>query len=236
MQRFGRISEIDPAAPASWRGRVFLTLDIDWAHDEVLAECVDLVEAAGVPATWFVTHDTPMLARLSANPRFELGLHPNFNPLLAGDASGGGAADVLQRLQALVPEAKSVRSHSLVQSTGLARLFRDAGLTHECNHFIPVQAGIALKPWTLWTGLVKVPHGWEDDLACAYGVGLPADAPTGSLQVYDFHPIHVFLNTRTLDHYERTRPLHNRPAELRDHRQAGEGTRTWLQRLLEDRA
>ena len=166
MQRFGRISEIDPAAPASWRGRVFLTLDIDWAHDEVLAECVDLVEAAGVPATWFVTHDTPMLARLSANPRFELGLHPNFNPLLAGDASGGGAADVLQRLQALVPEAKSVRSHSLAQSTGLARLFREAGLTHECNQFVAAQAGIALKPWALWTVLVKVPHFWEDDLAC----------------------------------------------------------------------
>lgn len=236
IQRFGRIREIDPAVDATWRGRVFLTLDIDWAHDEVLAESIDRVEAAGVAATWFVTHDTPLLARLRANPAFELGIHPNFNPLLAGDTRAADSAEaVLRRLLALVPEARSVRSHSMTQSTGLLDMFRQAGLTHDCNHFVPHQAGIALRPWALWHGLTKVPYFWEDDLACAYGTALPpADSPAlAGLQVYDFHPIHVFLNTEDLDRYERTRPLHRQPAELRAHRHAGAGVRTWLDQLLQ---
>ncbi|HEX2544606.1 MAG TPA: hypothetical protein VHL79_07000 [Ramlibacter sp.] len=232
MERFGRISEIDPGAERTWQDRVFLTLDIDWAHDEVLAACIDLVEQAGVAATWFITHDTPLLQRLVANPRFELGIHPNFNPLLAGETAMKPEA-VLERLLGLVPQARSVRSHSLVQSTGLHQLFAARGLTHDCNHYVPHQSGIALRPWPLWTGLVKVPHFWEDDLACAYGVGLPEGPATAGLQVYDFHPIHVFLNTETLERYERTRPLHRSPRELLAHRHAGAGTRTWLLQLLE---
>lgn len=235
--RFGRIGEIDPADEASWNGRVFLTLDIDWAHDEVLADCIDLVEAAGVAATWFVTHDTPLLARLRANPRFELGLHPNFNPLLDGTAPvGEDAKAVLARLQALVPQARAVRSHSMTQSTGLLDLFKAAGLTHDCNHFVPFQSGIPLRPWSLWTGLIKVPYGWEDDLACAWGIGLPPPGtlPAAGLRVYDFHPIHLFLNTETLERYERTRHLHRQPTELRVHRHHGAGARNWLQRLLEE--
>ena len=53
--RTGTLSRIDPADESTWRGKVFLTLDLDWAHDEVVRECIDLVERAGVHATWFVT-------------------------------------------------------------------------------------------------------------------------------------------------------------------------------------
>ena len=67
-ENFGRVSEIQPASPETWRNRLFLTFDIDWACDEVLADTVRLVEAAGVMATWFVTHDTPLLERLITSP------------------------------------------------------------------------------------------------------------------------------------------------------------------------
>lgn len=237
MEKFGRISEIDPGVEHTWKGRVFLTLDIDWAHDEVLCDCMDLVERAGVAATWFVTHDTPLMARLKGNARFELGVHPNFNPLLSDDApAAGGPKAILQTLLALVPGAKTVRSHSLVQSTGLLKMFGAAGLTHDCNHYVPHQSCVALRPWKLWDGLVKVPHFWEDDLACAYGDGLPVGPACEGLQVYDFHPIHVFLNTEKLDRYERTRQLHRLPNQLLQHRHSGRGTRTWLESLLEQAA
>src|SRR5688572_22770431 len=91
-ERFGRISEIRPDDEASWRDRIFLTIDIDWASDEVIADTAALVEEAGVAATWFVTHDTPQIGRLRANPLFELGIHPNFNFLLDGDGRNGADA------------------------------------------------------------------------------------------------------------------------------------------------
>jgi len=53
------------------------------------------------------------------------------------------------------------------------------------------------------------------------------------LKVLDFHPIHVFLNTESLDRYERTRPLHHNPKELIKHRFEGYGTRNRLLEVLE---
>lgn len=43
---------------------LYLTFDVDWACDEVLADTIDLVEEADVCATCFVTHDAPLLKRL----------------------------------------------------------------------------------------------------------------------------------------------------------------------------
>ena len=36
MNLFSRISDIDLADETTWKGRIFITLDIDWAADFVL--------------------------------------------------------------------------------------------------------------------------------------------------------------------------------------------------------
>lgn len=232
---FVKLSKIDPEAVASWEKPLFLTFDIDWACDEVLADTIDMVEAVDVAATWFVTHDTPLLKRLRANPKFELGIHPNFNFLLGSDArNGGSAGEVVNRLLAIVPEAKSVRSHSMAQSSNILQIFIENGFTHDANHFIPEQAEIELRPWQLWNDLIKVPYFWEDDVACIYTKNTPIKDLTkrSGLKVFDFHPIHVFLNTENLDRYERTREIHHKPEELIKHRYVGDGARTALETLL----
>lgn len=231
------ISSIQIDDESSWKDAIFLTFDIDWAHDDVLVDTIGLVELAGVAATWFVTHDTPVLDRLRANPKFELGIHPNFNFLLEGDdRNGRNGRDVIERLQTIVPEATSVRSHSTTQSSGLLALFQEMGLTHDANHFVPVQTGIELKLWKLWNNLIRIPYNWEDDVHCAYGLEKDISflaLSTRGLKVFDFHPIHVYLNTESLDRYERTRPFHQKPKELIKHRFQGYGTRSRLVRLLE---
>jgi hypothetical protein len=235
MHRFATIASIDVGYDDSWRERLFLTFDIDWAHDDILADTIDLVETADVAATWFVTHDTPLLARLRANPKFELGIHPNFNFLLQGAFLNGGCADdVVDRLLEIVPEAKSVRCHSVLQSSKLMQLFQEKGLTSDVNHFIPEQSRIELKPWRLWNGLIKVPYFWEDDAAFIYKNCSPANEliERPGIKVFDFHPVHVYLNTESLDRYERTGPLHRNPKELIQHRYQGYGTRNQLLELL----
>jgi hypothetical protein len=79
-----------------------------------------------------------------------------------------------------------------------------------------------------------MPHFWEDDAVCIYEVNTPIREllSRGGLKVFDFHPIHVFLNTENLDRYERTRPYHQNPAELIRHRHTGLGTRSALNHLL----
>jgi hypothetical protein len=213
---------------------VVLTLDIDWAIDEVLADCIDLVEGACVPATWFVTHDTPLLERLRNNKNFELGIHPNFNPLLEG--KGSCAEYVIDSILEIVPEAVSIRSHSLTQSSRLLDLFRSKGLRYDCNYFIPEQAGIVLKPWRLHNGMIRVPHFWEDDIACIHQNGAPVNELIWrhGLKVFDFHPIHIFLNSADLSQYERTKNSNVKPSELLNYRFQGIGTRSHLLALLSE--
>ncbi len=234
------ISAILPEDNTTWEHRLFLTIDIDWAHDDVLADTIDLIEQADVCCTWFVTHHTPLLGRLRANPKFELGIHPNFNRLLEGDCrNGAGARDVVARLMEIVPEARSVRSHSMMQSSIILDIFAEAGLTHDVNHFIPTIAQITTKPWRLWNGMVRVPYHWEDDVTCLYLEQQMTVPEIGEIVaqhtfcVFDFHPIHVFLNTESLDRYERTRPIHYNPKELIKYRYEGYGTRNRLYALLE---
>lgn len=233
---FSTISSIKPALPSSWKDQIFLTFDIDWANDSVLSDTIDLVEEAGVKATWFITHDTPLISRLRANADFELGIHPNFNFLLEGDGRNGkNATEVVDRLLDIVPEAKSVRSHSATQSSRLFQLFKEKGLTHDCNCFIPEQASFSLKPWTIWNGLVQAPYFWADELRCINECNAdPRDLlKRDGIKIFDFHPIHVFLNTERIARYEETREHHQSPERLLSHRYNGDGARSVLRVILE---
>lgn len=215
-----------------------LSVDIDWAHDAVIADLLDLFERHGAKATWFVTHATPVLADIRAAGRHELGLHPNFNPLLEGAA--GNARDTLLRLKEIVPEGVSVRSHSLTRSSRLARLFKSEGLSHESNYFVPPVAGSALAPWRDFAGLVQVPIRWEDDVRLIDpSIGEPIEH-VGRLcpLVVDFHPIHTYLNTTTPVDYEQSKAHSTRPRDLAAlRRPAGSGgSRDRLVALLEGAA
>lgn len=227
-RQFSTISSIDVQAPASWQGVFFITLDIDWCHDDILRYSIELLERVNVCATWFVTHDTPMLERLRANPKFELGIHPNFNFLMQGDGRNGRTAEeVIDRLMEVVPEAKSVRSHSLTQSSRLIELFREKGLCYECNSYQPF--GLC-EPWLTWNDLIKIPHFWEDDLSLEYDVKL--HVPDKGLAVFDFHPIHVFLNSGNLAIYEKSADHHYNPEMLKNFRNHSNGVGDWFIELI----
>jgi hypothetical protein len=235
------ISSIDVKDPISWSQKLFLTFDIDWAHDDVITDTIELLEKNNLHATWFITHNTSLIARLRDNPNFELGIHPNFNRLLNGDnRNGRDPFEVITRLMELIPEAKSIRSHSMLQSSDLLQLYSSVGLTHDVNHFIPASAKIILRPWTIWNGLTKVPFFWEDDLTCLERQSgtepsniLEIGKDEIGLKVFDFHPIHVFLNTENMWRYEHTREIHQVPSSLINHRFQGDGTRSDLQNLID---
>ena len=231
---FGLIGEVNVNDEGSWRGRPFLTFDIDWAHDQIVEDTINLVESFGVSATWFVTHKSRQIDRLRTNSLFQLGLHPNFNPLLdGGQKSHGNAAEILASLCEIVPDAKVLRSHSLTQSERLVDLFLAHGVTHMSNTFIPISQNNHITPWCLWGSLTVVPHCWQDNVSLKMELPFPGKIESlRHLVVYDFHPIQVFLNTEHLDRYEGTRHLHQRPDELIKHRFEGSGARTRLLELL----
>lgn len=229
------VSEVVLSVPSSWENRILVTLDIDWAVDLVLEDAIDLVESLDLRATWYVTHDTPLLARLRASDRHELGIHPNFNPLLFRNDHQFGSTpnEIVSRLLEIVPAARSVRSHSMTQSSWLLALFRERGLTHDTNTYMPAVSEVALRPWTDWNGLIRVPYFWEDDLHAAESPHWRPEIYVSrpGLRVFDFHPIHLFLNTPAPDLYGAARPHLHDAATLEKMRHKGIGPRSFLRAL-----
>ena len=212
-----------------------LSFDIDWAHDEVIADVLNLISNYTVDSTWMVTHQTDLIQEISSNSSCELGIHPNFNFLLSGDfRNGKSAQEIVERMMVLLPNAKVVRSHSVCQSSRLSHIFASAGIEYESNDYIPGGQVSPIHPWKLENSLTKVPYFFSDELACLGAVPSIADLVSyEGLKVFDFHPIHVFLNTESLDRYEKTRSVHHNPSELIKHRYTGYGTRSRLIDLLD---
>jgi len=237
MSIFGKISEIDIDDHSTWVDRAFLTFDIDWVNDSVLLDTIELVESAGISATWFATHNTPLLSRLRSNPMFELGIHPNFNPLLQGDNSK--AADALQVIKQafeIVPDSLSVRSHSIAQSGPILQAFAESGLTHDSNYMVPESAGIPLRPWRMNCGMTEVPYCWADEHISngRQSNDFKDIIRRVGLAVFDFHPIHVFINTDSPSSYSKVRPHLSDVERLIKYRNLSScGARSALELLLE---
>jgi len=212
MPKFSKISDINIEDDNSWRETLFLTFDLDWCSDEVLSYTLDIIEKSDIKATFFVTHNTKLLDRMRANENIELGIHPNFNFLLNGDfRQGGNIGEVVAFYKKIVPEAISVRSHALTQGSIILDTFEEMGLIYDCNTLFPLIGGV-LNPYRYSRELIRVPHIFEDDVQEQYDKSWDINRyiEYKGIKVFDFHPIHIFLNSRSLDRYELVRPdFHN---------------------------
>ncbi|HOZ52591.1 MAG TPA: hypothetical protein PLU17_12080 [Chitinophagaceae bacterium] len=240
MKQFGLVSEIDYTNESSWKDKIFVTLDIDWAHDDVVRNVADFLSSNHIKATWFVTHQSPVLDELRNNPLFELGIHPNYNPLLLqhSTSKGANAKEVLENILQIVPEAKSVRSHSLTQHSALVDYYAEKGLVHELNVFIPIQEDIILKPYRHWTNIIQVPHVWEDDVNMRYGLDyfemIEKVIDYTGITVLDFHPIHLFLNANAYEQYEEVKDFLQDYQRLETHiNKDSFGTKNFLSLLVD---
>lgn len=203
--KFELIKNIDILNTHLWQDKIFLTFDTDWCSDEVLSYTLDIIEKYDIKATFFVTHETKILKRMKANSNIELGIHPNFNFLLNGDFRQGKSIDeVIEYYLKFVPNAKSVRSHSMTQNSHILDSFDKFGLIYDCNTFIPYSSQIVVAPYKHWTkNLIKVPYFWEDDVHYTYKWAWDIEnfISYNGIKVFDFHPVHVFLNTNNVDTY-----------------------------------
>lgn len=231
-----KISEITTDS-LSWENFVFLTFDLDWSPDFVLKDTLDLLEPFDISATFFVTHETRVLERIRQNPKYEIGIHPNFDDLiLPGSIKGLVNADLrISQLKRIFPEAVSIRSHSTTNSSRILSIAKKHGLTHDCNYLIPYTAQIQLKPWKLWNKMIRCPYFFEDDVSLEYGLvfeNMKEILAMGGLRIFDFHPIHLYLNTDSLETYEKSRPFHGEESLLKNWRNPKEGTRDKLIEIL----
>lgn len=190
---------------------IFLTFDMDWASDDVLKWFYDFMEELDVPYEINVTHNTELLNIFRDNDLVELGIHPNFNPLLTGTRNEcHDFKEVLCNIKNIVPEAVTMRSHSLTDSSQIKSELKNIGIKNNLNVLIPPFDGMVIKAQKNWNGINIIPFIFEDDVyiltkcnqSIEYFLSDRFDAP----RVFNMHPIHVFLNTNTMSVYENARP------------------------------
>ncbi len=206
-----------------------ITIDIDWAPDEVLEYTLDIIVSAGIPCTLFATHKTSVLEGLDAE-QFEICVHPNFNPLLNGNS--GTPKEIIEPLREAFPKSRGIRSHSSLVSNVLVSLWGEYGYEYECNICLPYSRNLELLP--LWNGMLRIPFNWEDYLHFSYGRSFDSTGldMTKGLNILNFHPVHVYLNTESLKRYNEARSYYQNPHELVRHRNEGAGTATLLRAVL----
>lgn len=219
---------------------VILTFDIDWAPDFMIDAVAKLLVEHRIRATWMVTHASAAVDRLRAHSDlFELGIHPNFRD---GSTHGATVDAVLRHCMELVPDAVSMRTHSLVQSTPvLTRVVTTTPIRVDGSLLLPRVDG--LRPFVHpfdGTPLLRVPFHWADDVEMEFGdnswQARPLlDAP--GMRTFIFHPIHLYLNSRTMSSYHGLRAsvakldaLNEATARLHVH--PGVGAMTLLRELV----
>ena len=220
--------------------RIALTLDLDWAPDCAIDAAAAILLEAGVRATWFVTHDSPAVRRLRERPDlFELGIHPNFLP---GSTQGDTPEDVLRFCMDVVPEARTVKTHALVESTHLLEaVLENTPVRADMTTLLPgvcldVPARYELRRKVLW----RLPCCWEDNFQ--FGARKPewavADMPwlSGGVAVFTFHPLTVALNSSSFARIETLKaegPLRDTtPERVAALREGGTGTGTAFRELV----
>ncbi len=243
----GRARNDDVAVrwPASLDPRtICLTVDVEWAHDAVLADVRRLFDERGLPATFFCTHSAIDVGT------HERGLHPNYrrngDQLKRLHAERGEAAATLDEAQiyrhvlamtkAFAPEAKGVRSHSLFYDSSLMPLYREFGLEYDSSYQIPLVEG--LRPFWKEYDVLELPIYFTDHFelktgACGFDTSrLRIDQP--GLKVINLHPNMLFLNCADDAHYQACKPYYHDVERLLGARRSKRGIRDFVSDLLDE--
>jgi len=142
-----------------------ITIDIDWESDQVIWDIAKMLIDKNTKATWFVTHNSPIIKKICEYPDlFEVGIHPNF---CEESTQGDTPRQVMKYMKDIVPNAQSVRTHRLVQSSDLLKMMREEyGIMYDVSIFLSKSAHI--KPHNYYFEkerfITRIPYFWEDDV------------------------------------------------------------------------
>jgi len=202
--------------------KIYLTFDMDWVNDDVLKYFYEQIYRADIQSgVLYVTNYSKFLEDIRKDGWLELGIHPNFNWLLCGEEKHGSIDTIITELKGIVPEAVTARSHSLVTGTQINQCFYEHGIKYVSNYLYEPSGHMRIQCFKDYLGLIHVPFFFEDDIYLMNKVRLSVydylekyDVPL----VFNFHPIHLFLNTENRRRYESSKEYYKNYPILKNYR------------------
>jgi hypothetical protein len=155
-----------------------------------------------------------------------LAIHPYFKSVRTEKAT-------LTRLLHIYPNAKGSRSHCFYFHTRLTDTYKELGIEYDSNWFVPQ----IIRPFMLFNGILEIPINFMDNLALHtrdFISPVRVIKNTTLPLVFNFHPIHVYLNTESPMRYEKAKPYYHNPSKLWKLRNRhSKGTYDYLLEVLE---
>ena len=205
-----------------------ITFDVDWAPEEAIQYSIDLVLESNSKATFFATHPSKVLKKYLDSDQIEVGIHPNYY-------KSTNFEQLIDELLNHYPEATSVRAHGLYSSSNIVKLYEKKGFKCCLDVFLPGHEN--LQPvWRFGVGsILLIPYFWEDGNHFTYKPKIDFNSCTNSvydgMRIFNFHPIHVYANTESSEHYQAIRP-YNQDSDQVLKRRGDSGIKDVLELLL----
>lgn len=169
-----------------------LAFDTDWVPQFLLDFIFQRLVHYGVTATFFCSSPYSFP---EGSPH-ECALHPNFMP---DSTQGKTPKEILANLKAFYPNAQGSRSHRLFWHAGLRTHLLQAGVRYNATTFTPLQP--CLSPW-FFKGLWHFSIWWSDGLQMdqlPLNRFAPPSIQAPGLKICVFHPIHIWLNSQSME-------------------------------------
>ena len=210
---------------------ICLSFDTDHTDQRRMEEFLEGFPIPGV-GTFFCTQPYEALREV----RHEICPHPTLDP-------GTDWEQELDRKQAEFPDARGVRTHTLINSCMLSIDYHARGFRWVSAREEPGRRGIApyREAWGVW----HVPIYYMDTMDFSFGDYWPdvSAAPFArewletavrepGLYVFDFHPIHLLLNSTSASAYLSRRDGFVAGEALEDLRCDGYGTADYYRDLI----
>jgi hypothetical protein len=158
----------------------------------------------------------------------EAAIHPNFERKKSPQ-------EATMELLQLFPKARGVRSHALAISTRIFEIYAQSGLTYDSSYYM---FNKIIWPFSTVGNMLEMPIFFEDDLYFKQKEkqefslqNLNLESP--GLKIFNFHPVHIFLNTYSMSHYLEAKEDYHIPKKLAKKRGKKPGTRNIFIELLE---
>lgn len=211
-----------------------ITLDTDWVPVPIMDYVLDRIIPPDLPATFFVTNSYPELLN---SRRHEYELAPHTNPV---ELNEDEITRELERKIALcVKKPSGHRGHSLYWTERLRPLFRDYGIRYDSSTMMYLESDI--RPFRVGYDLLQIPLFFMDFFHFEY-CGFNGTDPFSlnnlqlekkGLKVFDFHPIHLYLNTPNLDFYASVKAHYQQPEKLAALRYEGYGIQNFFLDIID---
>jgi hypothetical protein len=197
----------DNGVDAFGRTRLVLTSDQDWAPEWAIEKLLRVAAAWEAPLHVFRTNPSPCLDSTSQPIDVTHGWHPNFAP---GSSHGSTPEAVIRYCEESFGPCESVRSHGFVESSEIWQLLAEHGVKFDSQTVTRFQSG--LRPLAHWTGIVRLPVWFEDDVwlrladATADIGRLFPLLRTPGLKILNVHPVLLATNAPSISWYDEHRP------------------------------